>query len=89
MEKTKTYTYGNGFTATEFKLSNGNTGVFRDSSLNENETRYTLEIEGEPAGMWGTLLDSVGLSYTRFNGTETVYSELLETFGVPCEPNLI
>ncbi|WNM50746.1 hypothetical protein Alsa2_CDS0132 [Staphylococcus phage Alsa_2] len=89
MEKTKTYTYGDNFKTTEFKLSNGNVGVFRDSSISENETRYTLEIEGEPAGMWGTLLDNVGLSYTRFNGTETVYKELLETFGVPCNPNQI
>ena len=89
MEKTKTYTYGNDFKAVEFKLSNGNVGVFRDSSISEKETRYTLEIEGEPAGMWGTLLDNVGLSYTRFNGTETVYKELLEAFALPCEPNQI
>ncbi|WNM51012.1 hypothetical protein Alsa3_CDS0143 [Staphylococcus phage Alsa_3] len=85
----KEYTYGNGFKAYEFELSNGNRGVFRNSSSNEKETRYTLEIEGEPAGMWGTMLDGVGLSYTRFNGTEEVYEELLETFGVPCESNQI
>lgn len=89
MKTIKQYNYEKGFTAVEFELSNGNTGVFRNSSVSSTETRYTLEIEGEPAGMWGTLLDNVGLSYTRFNGTEEVYEELLEAFALPCNPNQI
>lgn len=89
LQITKEYTYGNGFKGYEFEMTNGDRGVFRNSSISKTETRYTLEIEGEPAGMWGTLLDNLGLSYTRFNGTEEVYEELLEAFALPCNPNQI
>ena len=89
LQITKKYTYGNGFTAVDFKLANGDKGTFRNSSVSSTETRYTLEIENSLCAMWGTMLENTGLSYALFNGQEPLYPALKKAFGVPCETERI
>lgn len=76
-------------TETTFILANGDRGVYRDTSCGDFGTRYTLEIEGKPCAMWGSMIEEHGLDYALFNGQEPLYPALNKAFNVPCEPGTI